>query len=227
MHRVLLLSVVLGFAAPPVFAQDPVKVDPAHHQVVLENDQVRVLRIAFGPKEKAPVHEHPASVAVFLTDAHFRISPVGGKPDETPQKRGGIVAVSAGKHTVENIGGAKTELVLVELKGPAAPAPWLGVAQDAVKLDAKHYKIELENDRARVLRVTYGPKEKSVMHDHPATVAVFLTDANVTFTGAGASARPNASKAGEVVWSDAETHLPENVSDKPFETIVVELKTKK
>jgi hypothetical protein len=31
----------------------------------------------------------------------------------------------------------------------------------------------------RVLRIHYGPHEKSVMHYHPATVAVFLTDVRV------------------------------------------------
>jgi hypothetical protein len=36
-------------------------------------------------------------------------------------------------------------------------------AQDAVKVDPKHYKVEFENDQVRVLRITYGPGEKSVM----------------------------------------------------------------
>ena len=49
-------------------------------------------------------------------------------------------------------------------------------AQDAAKVDPKHYKVELENDQVRVLRISYGPGEKSVMHSHPANVAVFLTE---------------------------------------------------
>jgi hypothetical protein len=31
-------------------------------------------------------------------------------------------------------------------------------------------------------------------------------------------------KAGEAVWTDAGPHLPENVTDQPFELILVELK---
>ena len=38
----------------PAFAQDPVKIDPAHHKVELENADVRVLRITFGPGERRP-----------------------------------------------------------------------------------------------------------------------------------------------------------------------------
>ena len=55
-------------------------------------------------------------------------------------------------------------------------------AQDAVKVDPKHYKVESENDQVRILRVHYGPHEKSVMHAHPALLAVFLTDAKGDFT---------------------------------------------
>ena len=50
----------------------------------------------------------------------------------------------------------------------AAPA----YAQDAVTVDPKHYKVEMENDQVRVLRIHYGAGEKSVMHSHPASVAV-------------------------------------------------------
>jgi hypothetical protein len=38
------------------------------------------------------------------------------------------------------------------------------MAQDPVKVDAKHYTVEVENDKVRVLRIRYGPREKSVMH---------------------------------------------------------------
>ena len=31
------------------------------------------------------------------------------------------------------------------------------VSADPIKVDRKHYKVELENDRVRVLRITYDP----------------------------------------------------------------------
>ena len=61
-------------------------------------------------------------------------------------------------------------------KATAANATAQPARTDPVRVDAKHYKIELENDRVRVLRIKYGAKEKSVMHSHPATVAIFLGD---------------------------------------------------
>jgi hypothetical protein len=71
-------------------------------------------------------------------------------------------------------------------------------AQDAAKLDPKHYKVEFENDQVRVLRITYGPHEKSVMHSHPASVAVFLTDLNGKLTMPGGKTQVMVSKAGTV-----------------------------
>src|SRR6266849_193499 len=104
----------------------------------------------------------------------------------------------------------------------AAPA----MAQDPVKVDAKHYKVEFENDQVRVLRITYGPHEKSVMHRHPANVAVFLTDGSVKFTLPDGKTISSDFKAGVAQYDGGGKHLPENVGDKPFELILVELKGK-
>ena len=56
------------------------------------------------------------------------------------------------------------------------------LAQDPVKVDSKHYTVEFETAQVRVLRIKYGPHEKSVMHRHPNAVAIFVTDANGKFT---------------------------------------------
>src|SRR5262249_36208616 len=95
-----------------------------------------------------------------------------------------------------------------------------------VKVDSKHYKVEFENAQVRVLRITYGPHEKSVMHKHPNAVAVFMTDSNTTFHFPKKPDQPVTSKAGTTMWNAATTHLPENTGDQPFEVILVELKSK-
>jgi len=99
-------------------------------------------------------------------------------------------------------------------------------AQDAVKVDPKHYTVVSENDQVRVLKIHYGPHEKSVMHSHPASVAVFLTDANGQFSYPDGKKENFAVKAGNAQYSAAEIHLPENTSDTAFDLILVELKGK-
>jgi len=100
------------------------------------------------------------------------------------------------------------------------------LAQDPVKVDSKHYTVEFENSEVRVLRIKYGPHEKSVMHGHPNAVAIFITDINGKFTFPNGSTQDVNSKAGETRWTPAGLHLPENTSDQPFEVILVELKGK-
>jgi quercetin dioxygenase-like cupin family protein len=127
-------------------------------------------------------------------------------------------------------GGAPALLLaisLVVLGGTGLLAGGAAAAQDPIKVDAKHYKVEFENDKVRVLRITYGPHEKSVMHHHPGSVAVFMTDGQTRFTTPDGKTQDVPAKAGSVQWSEAGNHLPENVGDKPFEVILVELKTKK
>jgi quercetin dioxygenase-like cupin family protein len=100
------------------------------------------------------------------------------------------------------------------------------LAQDPVKVDANHYKVEFENSEVRVLRVRVGAGEKSIMHRHPNAVAIFMTDINGKFTFPGGKTEATTRKAGDVLWTPAITHLPENTGTEPFEVVLVELKSK-
>jgi quercetin dioxygenase-like cupin family protein len=97
--------------------------------------------------------------------------------------------------------------------------------QDPVKVDSKHYTVELENEKVRVLRIRYGPREKSVMHGHPALVGVMLTDGHIRFTYPDGKTEVVTAQAGHVLSFPALDHLPENLEDRPFEVIAVELKS--
>jgi quercetin dioxygenase-like cupin family protein len=103
----------------------------------------------------------------------------------------------------------------------------VALAQDAVKADSKHYKVESENKRVRVLRIKYGPHEKSVMHSHPDAVVIFLTDGRMKFTFADGKTEERDMKAGQTMFTPAVRHLPENISDSDMEAILVEVKTPK
>ena len=115
--------------------------------------------------------------------------------------------------------------ILVSLLFLLILAP-VAMAQDPVTVDATHYKVEFENDQVRVLRIKVGPKEKSIMHQHPNAVAIFVTDTNGKFTFPDGKTEDATRKAGDVLWTPATTHQPENVGTEAFEVILVELKGK-
>lgn len=62
---------------PALPANDAVAVDPTHHQIVLENDHVRVLSNLASPGARSPMHSHPPIAVVSLGEARFRM----GIPD--------------------------------------------------------------------------------------------------------------------------------------------------
>lgn len=87
------------------------------------------------------------------------------------------------------------------------------VAQDPTVADAKHYKVMFENEQVRVLKITYGPKEKSIMHEHPNGVAVFITDGQIKFELPDGKSQYATVKAGQAMFAPGGKHLPENAGD--------------
>ena len=98
------------------------------------------------------------------------------------------------------------------------------MAADPVKADPSHYKVEFENDRIRVLRIRYEAGEKSVMHSHPESVAVVLSQGKVAFDFPDGRHHEADVKTGDVHWHPAGEHLPHNVGDSVLEVLMVELK---
>jgi hypothetical protein len=206
------------------FAQDVVQLAPDQVKVVLENDRVRVLHFNEPGHGKLPMHSHPAYVAVGFTTDDFKYTFPNGKTSNERTKASDVSYSKAITHASENLSDTPSETVMVELKEPGGGATAAKTTLDPVKLDPKHYKVVINNERVRVLRAKYGPHEKSVMHEHPASVAVFMTEGHSKFTLPDGTSQDRTLKAHDAMWADAGKHLPENVGDTPFEVIVIELK---
>ena len=219
----LMFSIVVALTAVAAFAQDVVQLAPDQVKVVFENDRVRVLRFNEPPHSKLAMHSHPAYVAVGFTNGYSRYTFPDGKTSEQRTKAGGVAYSKPVTHASEEMAGTTSEAIMVELKETGAGTP-AKVTLDPVKLDPKHYKTIIDNDEVRVLQVNYGPHEKSVMHEHPASVAVFMTGGRTKFTLPDGTSQNVDSQAEGATWNDAVKHLPENVGDRPFRAIVIELK---
>jgi len=161
-------------------------------------------------------------VAVGFTADHSKYTFPDGKTSDERSKANDVTYSKNLTHASENLSDAVSQTVMVELKKPGAAAT--KTTLDPVKLDPKHYSVVLENDEVRVLRAKYGAGEKSVMHEHPASVAVSLTDYHMKMNLADGKAQDVTSKAHDATWADAGKHLPENIGGKPVEVIVIELK---
>jgi len=99
-----------------------------------------------------------------------------------------------------------------------------GSIPDAVRADPAHYSVSFENELVRLLRVRYGPGEKSVMHRHTASCVVFLTDQTFNFTLPDGTTEPASVPGGALGCSDGNVHLPQNIGPAAAEFIMVEFK---
>jgi quercetin dioxygenase-like cupin family protein len=102
----------------------------------------------------------------------------------------------------------------------------LALSQDPVKIEPKHYKLSFENERVRVIAVSYGPHEKSALHDHLGGVGVSITEAHLRFTDDNGKVREVFSKAGEARWYPPFKHRVENLGDTTYEGVYIEVKGK-
>jgi quercetin dioxygenase-like cupin family protein len=200
---------------------DSVKVDPAHHRVLFENDQVRVVRWRVAAGDTTLHHSHPNNLNICLTDYHGNVTVPDTKVFKFEAKAGSVTWRQAGSHAVENLTNHPMEGIIVEPKQPASTRP--ADSPDPVAVDPEHHKIEFENEQIRVLRERRQPGNLP-LHGHPDCVQVFLTDSNVALTTADGKTQTVAGKAGEVRWRPATQHRGEVLGKKPVEQILVEMK---
>lgn len=105
-----------------------------------------------------------------------------------------------------------------------AAAPLLARAQDATVTDPDKYKLVLENAQVRVLDYRDRPGERTHEHRHPAFVVIALEPFKRRLQLPDGRTIVREFQAGEVMYSDAQTHIGENVGSTPTRVIMVELK---
>ncbi len=97
-------------------------------------------------------------------------------------------------------------------------------AADPVSTDGDKYVVRFENERVRVLEYTDAPGEKTHEHRHPAFVLYALTDFQREIALPDGKVMMREFKAGDVMYSDAQTHIGSNVGTTATHVLMLELK---
>jgi hypothetical protein len=122
---------------------------------------------------------------------------------------------------------SRRDLMLAAMGGLVAQFASEARAQDATRVMPRAYRIAFENDKLRVLDFTGRPGMGICgegMHSHPAHLTVVLTDWEGKASTPGSAPRDRARKAGDVFWSEAETHKVENTGKTNARVLIIELK---
>ena len=101
----------------------------------------------------------------------------------------------------------------------------VAVAQDATKADPAHYKVVFENAAVRILKISYGAGEKSVMHSHPDSLVVPLTATKMKFTTPDGKSEDRDMANESAMYAPAGTHSPANMGTARMAAVLVEFKT--
>lgn len=186
---------------------------PAQISERLDNEQVRVIVATLQPHTPSIASTGHATnrVLIFLDDG-VMTREEGGNTTRMEFRRGDVRwRPASGAYTSENIGDRPIRILEVDLKRPPR-GPMPPTALDPVAVDSVHFKVVLENEYVRVVRVHYGPREASRNHEHVLNrVILYLTDMLDL-------------KADEVRMGPPRVHVEENASDQPADAISVELK---
>jgi hypothetical protein len=94
-----------------------------------------------------------------------------------------------------------------------------------VQTDGDKYKTIFENDCVRVLDYKDLPGQKTSQHKHPAFVLYPLSNFKRSISLPDGKVLQRQFKAGDVMWSNAQTHIGTNTGETPTHVILVEMKS--
>lgn len=99
-------------------------------------------------------------------------------------------------------------------------------AMDPIKVGPKMYKLVMENERVRVMEVTFNPGDEIAMHWHPDHVAYVREGGKLAITPDGGKATEADLAPGAALWIKSEKHSAKNVGTTKIVVGVIELKEK-
>lgn len=98
-------------------------------------------------------------------------------------------------------------------------------AEDPLIVGPDIYKLRFENEKVRVMEITFAPGDSIGMHSHPDHLAYFLTDGKLVISYPDGTAKNMEGKAGDMAWISAETHAAVNPGETEVKGLVIEFKT--
>lgn len=220
MKRLCLSFALAILSAVVLAAQDPVKIDPAHYKVILDNARVRVLSITYAAGAKGAMHAHPDSMVVSLTPASIRFGLPDGKSQDAEMANESAMYTPAGSHAPSNVGKAPIHAIQIEFKG----AP--GTAALPAARPGMTAKPLAEGPRAVASRITLAPdfaEPEGTKHDFD-QVIIALGSGQISLAMEGKPAKTTWSRGDVQFIGRGIAHQGKNTGGKPVDVIIVSIK---
>lgn len=203
-----------------VIAQDPLKTDPSHYKVLVDNASVRVLEVNYAAGAKSMMHSHPDAIIVPLTASKVRFNTPDGKFTDQDMANESASCAPAGTHSPTNTGTAALRAIVVEFKGAvgkvALPANRAGLAM----------KTLAECPRATAVRSTADPtfsEAPGTKHDYD-QVVIALGTGQMSLAIDGKPAKTTWARGDVQFIGRGVAHEAKNAGGKPIDFIIVSIK---
>lgn len=214
------LSLVVA-ASVVALAQDPVKVDPSHYKVLIDNAAVRVLHISYPAGGKSPMHEHPDAIVVPLTAATVKFGLPDGTSKDSDMASESAMYSPAGKHSPANMGKATMEAILVEFKAAAPGKAVLPATRPGMTVNAL-----AEGPHGSAIRSTAGAdfsEPAGTKHDFD-QVVIALGPSGMSLSIDGKPAKTTWARGDVQFIGRGVAHEAKNTGGKPVDMIIVAVK---
>jgi hypothetical protein len=216
----------LALMAPAALAQTALPFMPP--TTPFDNAVARVQLSAGAPNVETPPHTHPSNrVMIYFEPGTNTIRFPDGKVRPEHFKAGDVQWNDAmGTHTATITAPVPVDIVHIELKTPPKMIPTLKyAARDPLALDPRHFKLEIDNNQVRVLRLRLGKGERTPLHEEVfEQLLVPLTPAQLKTADAKRRVTEVTYKQAELQWLAPGSEAEENAGGKPYEALIVEFK---
>jgi len=196
-------------------------------ETLIDNDQVRVLRVTDQPRDRHAPHQHPYNrVMIYLSAGRQEIVAADGNKTVLEFHPGEVKwSPATGLHTSEVVSDAPLGIIEIEIKKPGDPARTADCLLHPLRVAPRQATLEFENAQVRVYRVKTGAGGTMPMHEHVVNkVSVNLTPLDERVTTAAGHVDTVQQPVSTAVWGGPVKHREENLAGVPMEAIVVELK---
>jgi quercetin dioxygenase-like cupin family protein len=221
MRRLSLLSLAVAALTTVALAQDPVKVDPSHYKVILDNASVRVLNVTYPAGGKSVMHQHPDAIAVALAPSTVRFGLPDGKSQDVEMANEGALYIPAGVHNPTNIGKGAVQAIVIEFKGAKPGTATLPDTRTGIGM-----KPLVEGARAVAYRATANAdfaEPAGSKHEFD-QVVIALGPTQVALTIAGKPAKTTWARGDVQFIGRGVAHESKNNGGKPVDMIIVAIK---
>jgi hypothetical protein len=97
-------------------------------------------------------------------------------------------------------------------------------SQDALQVDPQHYRLEFENQKMRVLKLTLKANDVVPLHDDPDALVVCLKECHLRFTLPNGRSEDIHMETGATRWIFGDRRSEKNLGTKSVEMLFIETK---